>query len=350
MSTKNPTPHKNRAATRFGRLAALALSIGLVAPTAYAGPEADANAQKADDTAVTTPGENEANQVIELSPFELAQLLRSRFAAYTIAPRATDRESAVRSAWSAGLKNRARRMLSRIQRVAEAKRWDTRSTDIADWAPTDESMTTMLRELSAIYVDLAAAEKRLAKARIVEKDVLYFGTVPGRKGRQPTQEIQLSGVQSEAGIHAGLHIGGGGISGSFGAYAKGKTRRVKVKIFDREVEQRMKDAKQAQIDAQVAAIRANIDAYTNSVKRDRDLVRALAESVQLGEELRLTQQITGLEDTEVRRKASLLLAQMRVARADGRGLFFESATKYSQTLRRGWMQKRAKLLDVLEQA
>ncbi|MDJ0974718.1 MAG: hypothetical protein QNJ98_09690 [Planctomycetota bacterium] len=350
MSTHDSIPTKNRAATRFGRVAALVLSIGLVAPTAYAGPEAEGQVAKADDTAVTTPGEAEAPQMIELSPFELAQLLRSRFAAYTIAPRATDRESAVRSAWSAGLKNRARRMLSRIQRVAEAKRWDARSTDIADWAPTDESMTSMLRELSAIYVDLAAAEKRLAKARIVEKDVLYFGTLPGRKGRQPTQELQLSGVQSELGVYGGLSFGGGGISGSIGAHYKGKTRRVKIKVFDREVEQRMKDAQQAKIDAQVAAIRANIDAYTNSVKRDRDLVRALAESVQLGEELRLAQQITGLENADERREASVLLAQMRIARVDGRGLFFASATKYSQTLRRGWMQKRAKLVDLLDQA
>lgn len=350
MTPSIPTHRTRRGARRLGRFAALVLSVGLVAPTAYADVEAEGASAPSDDTAITTPGGSEADAPLELSPFELAQLLRSRLAAYTIAPRATDRESAVRSAWSAGLKRRARRMLTRMQRVAEATRWDTRSPSLADWTPTDASTAAMLRELSAVYVDLAAAEKRLAKARIVEKDVLYFGTVPGRKGREPTQEIQLSGVRSEAGVHAGLSFGGGFLSGSLGAHYTGKTRRVKVKIFDREVEQRMKDARQAKIDAEVAAIRANIDAYTNSVKRDRDLVRALAESVQLAEELRLAEQVSGLADLERRREAALLLGQMRVARADGRGLFFESATRYSQTLRRGWMQKRAKLIRLLEQA
>ncbi len=350
MPMSNTSTRPSRIASRFGRFSALILAIGLSAPAVYA--DADSNNAAADPAkaSATTPGAAQVQQPLELSPYELTQLLRSRLAAYTVAPKATTSESAVRSAWNTGIKPRARRMLSRMKRVAEGARWDATTADMDAWAPKAEATAAMLRELAALYVDLDAAEKRVLKARIVEQDVLYFGTVPGTKGREPTQEMEISGQETERGLAGKFTFTPIGPIVSLSAHRKTKGSNVKVKIFDREVEQRMKDQAQAKIDVQVAAIRANIDAYTRSLIQDQELVRALAESVQLSEELRLTAEITRIADLDQRRKASVLLGEMRMARSDARVLVFTSATNFGQALRRGWLQKRAKLLRLTDKA
>ncbi len=119
-----------------------------------------------------------------MSPFELAQLLRARIASYAIAPKATTRESSVRSAWRVSLKSRVGRMLARMQRVTNAKDWNVRGATMDTWTPKTEATARVLRDLAGLYAELSAAEKQIDKARIVEQKKLYFGHVPGRKGRE----------------------------------------------------------------------------------------------------------------------------------------------------------------------
>ncbi|MDJ0973029.1 MAG: hypothetical protein QNJ98_01040 [Planctomycetota bacterium] len=344
-ASRLPTTRVARLRRALGRFATLGLALGVLATAAPAGADGP-SAGAAQKNAPVTPGSDAPQQPLELSPYELAGLLRNRMAAYTVTPRATTRESSVRSAWRVGLKPRARRMLARMDRVADSKRWDVRGATPDTWAPTSETTARTLRELASLYVEIDAAQRQMAKARVVEQQVLQFGHIRPRAKRQPTREMEVNGYQGQAGFHLN-HVFGGGPT-SIGVGLQSKVRRVRVKIYDREVEQFLAEKRQAKIDAQVAAIRARIDAYTNALGKDLELVRTLTASLQLAEEMRLATAAAELEDAAQRAEARDLLDQMKVGRIEARRTAFEKASRFGTSLRRDWLQKRAKLMKLLE--
>lgn len=375
-TTTHSTSRTDRAGfgTRTGRFLALILTIGIAAPHALADDTAPASVAPGGPSA---PQAADPDPALELSPYELAQLIRIRLAAYAVAPKATVDETAVRSAWRVAFKARIGRMLSRMTTVADDKRWDVRAPSVDGFTPSAESTPRILRELAGLYVELTAAEARIAKARIVRQPRTVFGPMHGRKKRQPTKEIQIVGVRSRensildrlGGLdRTDLLPGRGGIvelrpareEGEILERADGPTlaerlrrpavRHVRIRIWDREVEQRMKDAQQARIDAQVARIRADIDAYAHALQQDKDLVRALTASIQLAEEMRLRDEVATLADDGTRREALTLLDQMKLGRMNARALAFNKASDYGRALRRSWTQKRAALERLLATA
>lgn len=350
-STKPPLTSRaarmRRALTRF---AALTLTVGVMASSAFAG-----DAAKADKpSAPVTPGVESADTSVELSPYELAELIRERLHAYTAAPRASARESAVRSAWRIALKPRARRMVGRMDHVSDSKRWDVRGETADTWAPQAKATARVMRELATLYVELATARKDMAKARIVEGRVTKFGHMRARRERKPIREAEIAGTRMGFGFglkRTEVEDGNGndlGSATSFKLDLKGQTRRVKIKMFDREIEKRLADERQAAFDADVGAIRARLDAYTRSLDKDLQLVRTLAASLQLAEEMRLADSARTIQDSGARRSALILLDKMKVTRREARRKSFDRASRYGAALRTGWLQKRVKLERLLK--
>lgn len=321
----------------------------LMTGVAHAAPDEKAPAKSATDEPRAEQAAHEATG-IELSPYELARLIRARLASYATAPKATTRESAVRSAWRVSIKSRIGRMMMRMKRISDSKRWNLRGGSIETWAPKTEATARLLRDLAALYAELSEAEKQMAKARIVEQKVTYFGHVPGKKGREPTREVEgdVSGFERSEGMDLFGLSGFGIIGGKYSIKAKVSNERVRIKVYDREAEQRMKDARQSKIDALVAEIRGRIDRYHNAITQDLDMVRALAASFQLTEEMRLAREIDRLGDAEDRLAAQDLLAEMKIGRLEARGMVFTKASDFGRTLRKDWLQKRAKLLRLLD--
>lgn len=245
--------------------------------------------------------------------FDRAGLLVERYRTFLAAPPRSGRERAVYDAWKVAIQPRSRRMLGRVERLADAAHWeyDAARRPVRLRASL---WTTTVRDAAALYTELFGALHQHESVRIVWRPKLHFGAVKGTHAEIKTAKDQA------------------------------KQRAAETKALEAAASARMKAAKKTLQDVLDGLERLR-SALRAAIEETRHLVAALMEA----EELRLQARIRELsEGTSEREHAEDLLVDLAQGRLNAKRYGEAKPAGYGSLLRRQWLRPRARLVRLLE--
>ncbi len=248
------------------------------------------------------------------TPRDRVVLLADHLRGLLAAPPRTAAERVRYDAWKAAIEPRARRMGARVERLASARAWEYDAARRPERIRASLWPTTV-REMAALYTELAGALLQHERVRVVWRQRLFIGTMKA--------------------------TGGGGI---VTAKDEAKVRAGEKKALD--------DARRANQHAAKAVLDEALQGLQETRVELRALlaeVRALVAALQEAEEARLQARVRALpEDTSEREHAEDLLLDLAQGRLDAKRFGEEQSSGYGSLLRRRWLLPRDRLVRLLE--
>lgn len=245
--------------------------------------------------------------------FDRTSALADRFAALIPAPRRSSKERAVHDAWAAAIKPRARPMLRRIEKIADARNWefdDEREPVRLRAAFWREAV----REFAYLYAELAGALLQHERVHIVWRPKMRFGIVKGSTALVTTTKERAKAKAAQA-------------------KALGTARKA-----------RMKAAKEVLDD-----LLERLDLVREELRALQREMRHLVAILQSHEEKRLVQRAQALrEGSKDREKAEDLLIDLARGRLNAERYRDAKASGYGVLLRQKWLRPRTRLVRLLE--
>ena len=245
--------------------------------------------------------------------FDRVSALADRLAALTPAPSKSAKERAVYDAWSAAIKPRARAMLRRAEKLADARNWefDAKREPVrlraAFWGEA-------VREVAYLYAQLSGALAQHEHVRIVWRPKMRFGVVRGSNAPVSTTKQRAKAKAAEA-------------------KALESARKAKMKAARKVLDDVVK---------RLEVVRKELRAL---VKELRHVVAVL----QGEDERRLAERTLALrEGSKEREKAEDLLLDLARGRLNAERHRGSKASGYGTTLRQDWLRPRARLVHLLE--
>ena len=249
------------------------------------------------------------------SLYERVVALADRIATFGEAPKRTREERAVHDAWSAALKPRMANMRRHAEWVADPRHWafdDEREPERLQAA----AWSLALRELAALYTQLAGALFQYERFRIVWTPRTRFGIVRGASRRVPEGKSKDRAKMQETAKKA---------------LADAKKAKVK--------------AAEQLLDGIVKALDARRKALGDAL----DEVRYLTAALQADEEARLARRVDRMaEGSKAREKAEDLLVELARGRLRAARHGEERAAGWGSLLRAAWLAPRARLVGLVD--
>lgn len=241
--------------------------------------------------------------------------LADQVAAFREAPPRSREERAVHDAWTAALKPRRARMRRHAEWVADPRHWefDERREPVRLQAA---AWKLAVRELSALYTELAGALFQYERFRIVWTPRTRFALLRGTSRRVPEGKSKdRAKMQAEANK------------------ALQNAKKAKVK------------AAQRLLDGIVKALEAARQALRETLAEVRHVTAAL----QTDEEERLARRVERMaEGSSAREKAEDLLVELARGRLRAARYGEERAAGWGSLLRAGWLTPRARLVHLVD--
>ena len=251
--------------------------------------------------------------VVSRKDFDRVSALADRLAALIPAPRRSHQERAVYDAWEAALKPRARPMVRRAERLADARNWefDAQREPVRLRAAFWSAAT---REIAYLHAELVGALTQHERVRIVWRPKTRFGVTRGSNAPVLTTKEK----------------------------AKAKAAQAKALQSARKAD--MKAAKEVLDD-----LLERLEVVRKELRALRQEVRHVVARLQAVEEERLVERTRQLrEGSAEREEAEDLLVRLAQGRLNAERHRDPQASGYGLLLRRGWLQPRARLVRLLE--
>ena len=249
------------------------------------------------------------------SLYERVVALADTIATFGEAPKRTKEERAVHDAWSSALKPRIASMRRHAEWVADPRQWAFDAQREPE-RPQAAAWTLAVRELAALYTELAGALFQYERFRIVWTPRTRFAIVRGASRRVPEGKSKdRAKMQAEA------------------KTALENARKAKVKAA-----QRLLDGILAALDARRKALRETLDE-----------VRHLTAALQTDEEARLARRVDRMaEGSKARERAEDLLVELARGRLRAARYGEERAAGWGSLLRAAWLTPRARLVRLVD--
>lgn len=245
--------------------------------------------------------------------FDRVSALADRLAALIPAPSKSRQERAVYDAWNAAIKPRAKPMLRRAEKIADARNWefDGKREPVrlraAFWSEA-------VREIAYLYAELGGAIAQHERVQIIWRPKMRFGVVRGSKARVSTTKER----------------------------AKAKAAETKALASARKA--KMKAAKDV-----LDGVVKRLNGIRKELRALHKEIRHVLASLQEREEKRLGERTKELrEGGKEREKAEDLLIDLARARLNAERYRDPKAAGYGTTLRQDWLRPRARLVHLLE--
>jgi hypothetical protein len=275
--------------------------------------------------------------------------LRESLAAYQEAPAQTKMDHALYDAWSAFLKPRAGRMVSRLRVLEDKRRWETAPDGFRFTHLKPAEWDRVVREVAGLYTELGGALEQYTQFRV--KYVAPFVGLGGQPQGPPTTDdverslrhLDVLEVELANRVKAGDVIYAEDVLAYWGLLARVEAE---TNLYQERL-RKWEDALQRTEDMR-ARVDAGIKIKKDSLRLHMLSLRALVAGLQAAEEDRLRALVVALPDgSKPRAEADGLLLRLRDARRKGEAYRESPHSKYGTILRQEWQQARSKLLSLL---